>query len=374
MADKIYTLDPKDGLKPWEEKPFSAESQIQELIADHPELLAGEQIEPEDPLRWILIRREMPVEGWAVDHLLIDQHARPTLVEVKRGTNPDNRRKVVGQMLDYAATASGVWSGNGMRSALEEDAGKRKTDPLAVMRTLLKPVDETDFEDLVDEFWERAATNLEANRLRLLFVADDIPSELERVVKFLNEQTRENIEVLAVEIKQFPGQSTQEKILVSRVIGQAESRRQNGRSSDSRRNMTLEEFLSNSPPEVQRSANTLIEAVNNAGGFITPSAGGIRVRGRCQFHSQPITVAHFYAPTENRPAEFDFRVRFDYTNQELQDLLNNWVTGFESDGLGQEYTRYNWLKGRTVQATVVSQNVDLLAERLKDVLTGLKKL
>ena len=54
---------------------------------------------PGDPRRWLLISREKgisaaPGEGarWAVDHLLVDQDARPTLVEVKRGWNPDIRR------------------------------------------------------------------------------------------------------------------------------------------------------------------------------------------------------------------------------------------------------------------------------------------
>ena len=55
-----------------------------------------------------------------------------------------------------------------------------------------------------DGFWERVATNLDASRLRLLFVADDIPVPLEWVVEFLNAQMA-GIEVLAVEIKQFKG-------------------------------------------------------------------------------------------------------------------------------------------------------------------------
>ena len=59
-----------------------------------------------------------------------------------------------------------------------------------------------------DGFWQSVATNLAATRLRLLFVADDIPDPLERVVEFLNAQMA-RIEVLAVEIKQFKGHSSQ---------------------------------------------------------------------------------------------------------------------------------------------------------------------
>ena len=222
MAGKIHTLTPRGELKSSEEKRFSAESEIQQLIAAHLELLAGEQIDPENPLRWILIRREMPIGDWAVDHLLIDQYARPTLVEVKRGDNPDNRRKVVGQMLDYAATAAEVWSRDELRQAFEKMVKDRDDDPYDELREFLKLGNEMEGDDFAGNFWEMVSTSLEANRLRLLFVADDIPNELERVVKFLNEQTRDNLEVLAVEIKQYLGESGQ--ALVPRVIGQSKSR------------------------------------------------------------------------------------------------------------------------------------------------------
>lgn len=212
MAEKIYIRDASGDLEPLTEERFETEELLQELIGLHPELLAGEQMRPENPLLWILIKREMPIDGWAVDHLLLDQDARPTLVEVKRGENREIRRNIVGQMLDYAATAATVWSQQNIREVFEESLD----DPDDVVRYLL-PDDDSD----IDAFWDRVAANLEANRLRLLFVADEIPAELERVVKFLNEQTQDNIEVLAVEIKQYLGESGH--ALVPRVIGQAKS-------------------------------------------------------------------------------------------------------------------------------------------------------
>lgn len=51
----------------------------------------------------------------------------------------------------------------------------------------------------------------------MVFLADEIPSELKRIVEFLNEQMTP-AEVLAVEIKQFAGNNL--KTLVPRVIGQ----------------------------------------------------------------------------------------------------------------------------------------------------------
>ncbi len=91
MAERIYVMNEDGSLEPLTEKSFDTEDILQRLIADYPELLDGEQIRPRDPRRWLLVAREKgiadaPDSGnrWSVDHLMIDQDAVPTFVEVKR--------------------------------------------------------------------------------------------------------------------------------------------------------------------------------------------------------------------------------------------------------------------------------------------------
>ena len=203
MTERIYTWDQQGRLEPLEGEPFAKEVELQALIAEHLELLDGRQMRPEDPLRWILIAREQGIAEssdaaarWAVDHLLADQDAVPTLVEVKRGSSPEIRRTIVGQMLEYAAHAARTWTADTLRRAFEESTDARGLDPGEELGNLLKPDGEE--EPDADGFWERVATNLAAARLRLLFVADDIPDPLARVVEFLNAQM-DGIEVLAVD-------------------------------------------------------------------------------------------------------------------------------------------------------------------------------
>ena len=219
MAERIYTRSMQGGLEPLEEEPFATEDELQSLIAEHPELLDGEQIRPGAPRRWLLITREKGIAEtsesgarWAVDHLIVDQDAVPTLAEVKRGSNPEIRRSIVGQVLEYAAHAARTWTADELRRTFEESTNAQGRSPGEVLGNLLRADGEPD----VDAFWEKVATNLSARRMRLLFVADEIPDPLERTVEFLNEQMP-NIEVLAVEIKQFRGESTQ--TLVPRVLG-----------------------------------------------------------------------------------------------------------------------------------------------------------
>ena len=112
MKDSIYLIDGESELVELSATSYESEDLLQSLIAKHPHVLAGEQIDPESPRRWVLVTREMgvpdEVDGgnrWSLDHLFLDQDAIPTLVEVKRSTDTRIRREVVGQMLDYAANA-----------------------------------------------------------------------------------------------------------------------------------------------------------------------------------------------------------------------------------------------------------------------------
>ena len=58
MTERIYTRDQQGRLEPLEDERFEKEDELQALIAEHPELLDGTQMRPDDPLRWILIARE----------------------------------------------------------------------------------------------------------------------------------------------------------------------------------------------------------------------------------------------------------------------------------------------------------------------------
>lgn len=224
MADNIFLLQGEDQLVEMNEQSYNSETLLQTLLAKFPDLLAGGQIDPASPRCWLLVKREMgiPAENgagdrWSVDHLFLDQDAIPTLVEVKRSSDTRIRREVVGQMLDYAANAVVYWPVEQIRADFENNCD----DPESTLTKILGQ--EGDPED----FWQRVKTNLQAGKIRMLFVADVIPPELRRVVEFLNEQM-DPAEVLAVEIKQYVGQGM--KTLVPRVFGQtAEAETRKGR-------------------------------------------------------------------------------------------------------------------------------------------------
>ncbi len=99
-------------------------------------------------------------------------------------------------MLDYAANAVVYWPVEEFRPHFDRECECAGVDPDEQLRTFLGA------DCGPDEFWQKAKTNLQAGRIRMVFVADVIPRELRRIVEFLNEQM-DPAEVLAVEIKQF---------------------------------------------------------------------------------------------------------------------------------------------------------------------------
>jgi len=206
------------------EQPYEAEEVLQRLLADYPNLLAGDQ-DDEQCRRWLLVQRELGIAGeedgsdrWSIDHLFLDQDGVPTLVEVKRSSDTRLRREVVGQLLDYAANASAFWSVEKIRAAFETRLGD-PSEAAASLETLLGG------EEDPERFWTSVGVNLKAGKLRLIFVADEIPSELRRIVEFLNEQMNRT-EVLALEVRQYVEQGGTRLTLVPRLIGETQAARQ----------------------------------------------------------------------------------------------------------------------------------------------------
>lgn len=358
-------------LIPLTEEPFRTEDLLQQLLAKHPELLDGEQMRPGDPRRWILITREKGIADtpdagarWSLDHLLVDQDAIPTLVEVKRGNNTEIRRTVVGQLLEYASYASQTWTAEELRRIFEDSNG----DADERLAELLQS------DENANVFWERVATNLAARRLRLLFVADRIPDELARVVEFLNEQMP-RIEVLAVEIKQFRGESL--VTLVPQIIGRTAATP--GAAPVRRSKISLDEFFDRLPDEsAADAAKRLIRAAEQAGAKIERGDQGVSVRVSCSFQRSPISVAWFF-PSMERTYWSNFKgftfgtsnwVKFPAEAQLVVDELHRL---FEKDTFAVRVGRdsVNSSQGWAIDPVIASQHIDILEERLTQTIIGL---
>jgi hypothetical protein len=223
MKGGIFLIQDNGALVEMSEQKYDSEDLLQALLEKYPNLLAGDQIDSESPRRWLLISREFGVPAeedggvrWSLDHLFLDQDAIPTLVEVKRSSDTRIRREVVGQMLDYAANGVVYWP---VETIIAKFEGRCEKSGLDAEQELIESLG---VESEYDTFWQNVKTNLQAGKVRLVFVADEIPAELRRIVEFLNNQM-DPAEVLAVEISQYVAEGL--KTLVPRVFGQTEEAR-----------------------------------------------------------------------------------------------------------------------------------------------------
>lgn len=173
MAERsgVFLLQGADSLVAMEPGQFASEDDFQRLLSRFPELLVGDQIDPQSPRRWILVKREQPISTgeigasvWSIDHVFLD--GIPTLVEIKRQGDSRIRREVVGQMLDYAANCVTYWSVETLQSGLEATCRQAGRSSDAALRELLGS------DEGISEFWQSVKTNLQAKKLRLLFVAE----------------------------------------------------------------------------------------------------------------------------------------------------------------------------------------------------------
>lgn len=190
------------------------EDAFQTLLEQYPEIIPGKQITPgaDDAPRFVLIRREAPIGGWSLDHLLVDQYGILTLVECKLMQNSQSRREVVGQVIEYAANASVTWGGGQLRDFANNYWSDRGKDFGEVCRSVLG------LEDEIDAFWDTVESNLQQGKIRLIIAGDEIRPEVRRMIEYLNDEM-ERVEVLGLELRCY-GHGEERLVLVPTIVGQ----------------------------------------------------------------------------------------------------------------------------------------------------------
>jgi hypothetical protein len=294
---KIFLVEGEGKLTPMTETSYVKEDDLQALLANYPDLIPGDQINLENPRRWLLVAREVAIPGsdeetgrWSLDHLFLDQDGTPTFVECKRASDTRSRREVVAQMLDYAANGISYWKMDSLRQSATETAQKSGK---SLDNEILKLIDSDD-PDQVEQYWTRVEENLKSAAIRLIFVADSIPSELRRLVEFLNEQMT-TVEVLAVEAKQFVGEGV--SAIVPRLLGMTETAREVKRQAN-RKPTNREEMLAKCSPDASKFFIHLLDLAKLQSHLVYWGTSGFSIRVALPGIDNLTTIAYGYPPDE----------------------------------------------------------------------------
>lgn len=178
--------------------PFD-EAWLQRLIMRHPSLLPVDQIEPVFNTL-IPVCVELPMRSGYLDNLLVTPAGDLALVECKLWRNPEARREVIAQIIDYAKEVS-TWNYETLQEAIRRTRHLEGSDE-QVPRSLYElvaakgEVDEVSFHDTVSR-------NLKRGRFLLLIVGDGIREGVEAMAEFLQQHAGFHFTLAFIEIALF---------------------------------------------------------------------------------------------------------------------------------------------------------------------------
>lgn len=167
------------------------EADIQSFVHAHPEALPIAEIDPAF-VNPIAICRELGTPAGPIDNFMVTATGMPVLVECKLWRNPEARREVVGQVLDYAKELSRWTSAD-----IAREVAKRGVPSLfGRVRSVAPDADEAGFHDAL-------SGNLARGRCLLLIVGDGIRDGVEAIFEHLRSQALLHFSFGLVEMPMF---------------------------------------------------------------------------------------------------------------------------------------------------------------------------
>jgi len=200
----------EDDSKKWkfaETIKAKAESELQELLIKSPSLITIDEIrEGVSPL--VFAVKEFGLTGsGSSDLLAFSSQGDIAIIECKLAANPEIKRKVIGQILEYA---SYLWQKkyDWVDDTIQSLKGKNLTDLIA--ESVAGEWDEELFRKKVEQ-------SLETGSFILIIVVDEINEELRHIINYVNECSKSAFSLHALEMNRFKAEEIE--VLVPRLYG-----------------------------------------------------------------------------------------------------------------------------------------------------------
>lgn len=154
------------------------EHPLRDIVFAHPSILPAAELEPGiGRIAAVATELSLPGAGFA-DVLLVSEHGRLILVECKLWRNPQARREVVVQILDYARELA-HYDYEDLQRAISDRVGRSGNVLYELAREAGSTMTEAAFVD-------RVGRDLRAGRFLLLIVGDGITEGTQRLTEYLN--------------------------------------------------------------------------------------------------------------------------------------------------------------------------------------------
>lgn len=152
------------------------EADIQRIVHEHPASLPISEIDPIF-IGPVPICRELGTAAGHIDNFMVTPNGLPVLVECKLWRNPEGRREVVGQILDYAKELS-RWSSSDVQREVRKCLKLEGNPLIDLVRAAAPDTDEVQFNDAL-------TSNLRRGRFLLLIIGDGIREGVETIAEYL---------------------------------------------------------------------------------------------------------------------------------------------------------------------------------------------
>ncbi|MDD5371437.1 MAG: hypothetical protein PHQ40_20355 [Anaerolineaceae bacterium] len=169
---------------------------MQELLRAHPDILPVGENEPVyTPL--ISIGREVAAGTGSIDNLFISPQGYLVLVETKLWRNPEARREVLAQTIDYASALS-RWTYADLDQATRKYTQKYEKTASDLVGWIVKNQGEMDLDRRT--FEETVSKNLRLGRILVLLVGDRIRASMVDMLQYVNRYPHLAMNVALVEL------------------------------------------------------------------------------------------------------------------------------------------------------------------------------
>jgi hypothetical protein len=158
----------------------------------------------------ISICRELPTRSGFIDNLLLTPAGGIVIVETKLWRNPQARREVVGQILDYAKDV-GSWSYDDLERAIRIARGDSATRLIDLMKRPDYEPDEVRFVDAITR-------NLKLGRFLCIVAGDGIREGVEQLTDFLQQHVGLHFTLGLVELSLWRHPMHDEILIQPRII------------------------------------------------------------------------------------------------------------------------------------------------------------
>lgn len=184
------------GVKPLSRIPLSSnvfqESWLQSVLEKEPGILpTGFVDQVYAPL--LFIAREVSVGGNSIDNLYISAKGYLVIVETKLWRNPESKRKVISQVIDYAKDLRG-WDYCMLDSVFKASHQGQSLFSAMVEKGYQDADDQAYFIDIVE-------ANIRKARFLLMIVGDGIREDVEKMTEFINSSVQMHYQFALCELE-----------------------------------------------------------------------------------------------------------------------------------------------------------------------------